>query len=224
MCRSIAGIRSRAPPATRSQIAPYWDTAPPRACWADGRLPEEDRRCPRGRRSATPAGTRSSGSGTTRRGRPSPITPGTYCFRVRARTDRDDGNLEVYGDYTYLDERQHRLDGPGSPAFDWTATRIRPPARTRAGRLRLPVRGRLPRARDRDYERRARRSSPGSRSPARTATSSSSRRTRTSATSSTRASPGPGLRAPDLAQADDLHRRDDHLLLGDAAGDGRDGS
>src|SRR5438874_490520 len=43
------------------------------------------------------------------------LAPGTYCVRVRARTDRDTGNQDVYGDYTYLD------DGTGNgTAFEWT--------------------------------------------------------------------------------------------------------
>ena len=43
------------------------------------------------------------------------LDPGTYCVRVRARTDRDTNNDDVYGDYTYLD------DGTGrGTAFDWT--------------------------------------------------------------------------------------------------------
>jgi hypothetical protein len=33
-----------------------------------------------------------------------------YCARVRARSDRDNANSEVYGDYTYVDD-----DGTGSP-------------------------------------------------------------------------------------------------------------
>jgi hypothetical protein len=43
------------------------------------------------------------------------LAVGSYCVRVRARTDRDIGNQDVYGDYTYLD------DGTGrGTAFDWT--------------------------------------------------------------------------------------------------------
>jgi len=43
------------------------------------------------------------------------LAVGAYCVRVRARTDRDTGNEDVYGDYTYLD------DGTGrGTAFDWT--------------------------------------------------------------------------------------------------------
>jgi len=43
------------------------------------------------------------------------LAPGPYCVRVHARTDRDTGNLDVYGDLTYLD------DGTGrGTAFDWT--------------------------------------------------------------------------------------------------------
>jgi hypothetical protein len=43
------------------------------------------------------------------------LVPGTYCARVRARTDRDTNNQDVYGDYTYLD------DGTGrGTAFEFT--------------------------------------------------------------------------------------------------------
>ena len=43
------------------------------------------------------------------------LAVGAYCVRVRARTDRDTANEDVYGDYTYLD------DGTGrGTAFDWT--------------------------------------------------------------------------------------------------------
>ena len=43
------------------------------------------------------------------------LVPGSYCVRVRARTDRDTNSQDVYGDYTYLD------DGTGNgTAFDWT--------------------------------------------------------------------------------------------------------
>ena len=43
------------------------------------------------------------------------LAVGTYCVRVRARTDRDTNGDDVYGDYTYLD------DGTGNgTAFDWT--------------------------------------------------------------------------------------------------------
>jgi hypothetical protein len=43
------------------------------------------------------------------------LVPGAYCVRVRARSDRDSTNQDVYGDYTYID------DGTGrGTAFDWT--------------------------------------------------------------------------------------------------------
>jgi hypothetical protein len=38
-----------------------------------------------------------------------PVPGHSYCVRVRARADRDDGNQEVYGDYTYME-----------PAFTFT--------------------------------------------------------------------------------------------------------
>jgi hypothetical protein len=43
------------------------------------------------------------------------LAVGSYCVRVRARSDRDTAGEDVYGDYTYLD------DGTGrGTAFDWT--------------------------------------------------------------------------------------------------------
>jgi hypothetical protein len=43
------------------------------------------------------------------------LAVGTYCVRVRARTDRDTSSQDVYGDYTYLD------DGTGNgTSFEWT--------------------------------------------------------------------------------------------------------
>jgi len=43
------------------------------------------------------------------------LVVGTYCARVRARTDRDTNGEDVYGDYTYLN------DGTGlGTAFNWT--------------------------------------------------------------------------------------------------------
>jgi hypothetical protein len=40
------------------------------------------------------------------------VTGHSYCLRVRARTDRDPGNAEVMGDYTYL-------PSPAAPAFSF---------------------------------------------------------------------------------------------------------
>jgi hypothetical protein len=48
------------------------------------------------------------------------ITPGTYCFRVRARADRAPGNQEVWGDYTYLQNGSTDSKDPVGPAFTWT--------------------------------------------------------------------------------------------------------
>ena len=43
------------------------------------------------------------------------LVPGSYCVRVKARTDRDTGNQDVYGDQTYLS------DGTGNgTAFEFT--------------------------------------------------------------------------------------------------------
>ena len=39
----------------------------------------------------------------------------SYCVRVRARTDRDSNNADIYGDYTYLDHGT-----PGGAAFTFT--------------------------------------------------------------------------------------------------------
>ncbi|HSC50425.1 MAG TPA: hypothetical protein VLD16_09200 [Gaiellaceae bacterium] len=47
------------------------------------------------------------------------ITPGTWCFRVRARSDRAVGNQEVWGDYTYLQDGNVDSTGPAGPAFTW---------------------------------------------------------------------------------------------------------
>src|SRR5215210_7742603 len=49
-----------------------------------------------------------------------PILPGTYCFRVRARSDRAAGNEEVWGDYTYLQDGATNSAAPVGPAFNWT--------------------------------------------------------------------------------------------------------
>jgi hypothetical protein len=49
------------------------------------------------------------------------ITPGDYCFRVRARADRAPGNQEVWGDYTYLQNGSTDSKDPVGPAFTWTA-------------------------------------------------------------------------------------------------------
>jgi hypothetical protein len=49
------------------------------------------------------------------------ITPGTWCFRVRARSDRAAGNQEVWGDYTYLQNGSTDSTAPVGPAFTWTA-------------------------------------------------------------------------------------------------------
>ncbi len=49
------------------------------------------------------------------------ITPGDYCFRVRARADRAPGNQEVWGDYTYLQNGNVDSKDPVGPAFTWTA-------------------------------------------------------------------------------------------------------
>jgi hypothetical protein len=46
--------------------------------------------------------------------------PGTYCFRVRARSDRATGNQEVWGDHTYLQNGNVDSTAPVGPAFTWT--------------------------------------------------------------------------------------------------------
>jgi len=48
------------------------------------------------------------------------LTPGTYCFRVRARSDRAAGNEEVWGDYTYLQDGNTNSAAPVGPAFTWS--------------------------------------------------------------------------------------------------------
>ena len=52
--------------------------------------------------------------------------PATYCFRVRARSDRAAGRQEVWGDYTYLRTADTDSAAAVGPAFTWTATRSRP--------------------------------------------------------------------------------------------------
>jgi hypothetical protein len=48
------------------------------------------------------------------------LVPDTYCFRVRARSDRAASNQEVWGDYTYLQNGNTDSTAPVGPAFDWT--------------------------------------------------------------------------------------------------------
>jgi hypothetical protein len=48
------------------------------------------------------------------------FSPGTYCFRVRARSDRAPVNQEVWGDYTYLQNANVDSTAPVGPAFTWT--------------------------------------------------------------------------------------------------------
>jgi hypothetical protein len=48
------------------------------------------------------------------------VDPGTYCFRVRARSDRSPINQEIWGDYTYLQNGGTDSTVPAGPAFDWT--------------------------------------------------------------------------------------------------------
>lgn len=42
------------------------------------------------------------------------VAGNSYCVRVRARTDRDSNNNDIYGDFAYLEET------PGGPAFTFT--------------------------------------------------------------------------------------------------------
>jgi hypothetical protein len=49
------------------------------------------------------------------------VGPGTYCFRVRARSDRAPVLQEVWGDYTYLQDGNLDSTAPAGPAFTWTA-------------------------------------------------------------------------------------------------------
>jgi hypothetical protein len=48
------------------------------------------------------------------------LIPSTYCFRVRARSDRAAGSEEVWGDYTYLQDGSTGSSAPVGPAFTWT--------------------------------------------------------------------------------------------------------
>jgi hypothetical protein len=49
-----------------------------------------------------------------------PLTPGTYCIRVRARSDRAPGSQEIWGSYTYL--QNGNTDSPSAvgPSFTWS--------------------------------------------------------------------------------------------------------
>jgi hypothetical protein len=49
----------------------------------------------------------------------SKIAPGTWCLRVRARSDRDSSAQEVWGDYTYLQNGSSDSTGAVGPAFQW---------------------------------------------------------------------------------------------------------
>src|SRR6266516_6519211 len=51
---------------------------------------------------------------------PGPPVPGTYCFRVRARSDRAPGNQEVWGDYTYVQNGSTDSTNSVGPAFTWS--------------------------------------------------------------------------------------------------------
>ena len=46
--------------------------------------------------------------------------PGSYCIRVRARSDRSPINQEVWGDYTYLQNGGTDSTLPAGPAFTWS--------------------------------------------------------------------------------------------------------
>jgi hypothetical protein len=48
------------------------------------------------------------------------LVPGTYCFRVRARSDRAPGNQEVWGDYTYVQNGNTDSTSSVGPAFTWS--------------------------------------------------------------------------------------------------------
>jgi hypothetical protein len=47
------------------------------------------------------------------------LTPDTFCFRVRARSDRSPVNQEIWGNYTYLQNGNTDSIGPVGPAFTW---------------------------------------------------------------------------------------------------------
>jgi hypothetical protein len=48
------------------------------------------------------------------------LDPGTYCFRVRARSDRSPINQEIWGDYTFLQNGGTDSAVPTGPAFTWS--------------------------------------------------------------------------------------------------------
>jgi len=50
----------------------------------------------------------------------STLSPGDYCLRVRAQSDRADGDTAVWGDYTYLQNGNTDSASPVGPAFTWS--------------------------------------------------------------------------------------------------------
>jgi large repetitive protein len=49
------------------------------------------------------------------------LHPGAYCVRVRAESDRAASSVEVWGDYTYLQDGATDSSLPVGPSFDWSA-------------------------------------------------------------------------------------------------------
>ena len=83
------------------------------------------------------------------------ITPGDYCFRVRARADRAPGNQEVWGDYTYLSNGNVDSKDPSVPRSPGRPTRPTDPwRRPAASGFALPMRRRTTSHRsDREHNR-----------------------------------------------------------------------
>ena len=48
------------------------------------------------------------------------LHPGTYCVRVRAQSDRAASSVEVWGDYTYLQDGATDSSLPVGPSFNWS--------------------------------------------------------------------------------------------------------
>jgi hypothetical protein len=60
-------------------------------------------------------------SGTLADDGSSALHPGTYCVRVRAESDRAASSVEVWGDYTYLQDGATASSLPVGPSFTWSA-------------------------------------------------------------------------------------------------------
>ena len=151
------------------------------------------------------------------------IVPGEWCVRVRARADRAPGNQEVWGDYTYLSNGSTDTSEEVGEAFEWTAypdpTDVSASAGCVSGIRVYPCARRLQAAADRHDDRpnaplhveRSRRDEQLLRRRRQGRELQQHRRRGIHADSR--------LCTAELAQADDVQRRDDALLLGGPAGE-----